>query len=260
MPPVSMDDLELVSAYNEGNDKAGQLLFIKHHKLILKIIFDVTKGHYYDDDCLQAGAVGLCTACRRFKPEVGVAFTTYAYYWIRKYVIMEVCNDILPAGGIVFGRDLKDKMFKYIGLKMTGYSNSVIAEKMKISVEEVEDISLVAVQASKPVSISNVSPQESDDQTELEIYGIPSTPSAESIVVQELEDQEYTEHVEALIRGIEDENERYILNHTLSLNGCVPLSRSDMLKELKMSAKQLADLRRTAYRNLKLLLRPGYTD
>lgn len=262
MPPVVQEDQDLLDRYNAGDQRSGQLIFVKHHKLILKIVLDVTKGRFYSDDALQAGAVGLCIACQRYDKDIGVAFTTYAYYWIRKYVIMEVSNDILPAGGIVFGRGLKDKIFKYIGLKMTGYTDAEIAERLHLELSEIHTLSLVANQASRPVSIPSSDTPDSTqgDDAGYELYGIPTTESAENTVLRAMEDSEYTEYVESLISSLEDPNEQYILNHTLGLNGKEQLSRSDMLKELKLSAKQLAELRRNAYRNIKQLLRPGYTE
>jgi DNA-directed RNA polymerase sigma subunit (sigma70/sigma32) len=254
MPEVVEDDQSLIDAYNAGDDGAGQQLFIKHHKLILKIIFDVTRGHFFDDDSLQAGAVGLCIACRRFKPEVGVAFTTYAYYWIRKYVLMEVCNEILPAGGIVFGRDMKDKMFKYIGFKTTGYSDVDIALKMKLSPEEVAQIATIVSQASRPLSTSTRT--DADRTDEFELAGLPSVASPELELIGHIEDKDYTAKIEALINSIAEPNERYLLNHTLGLNGHNILEKAEMAEGLKLTPRALGDIRRAAYRKLKLALRP----
>ena len=256
MPDVSTPDQILIDLYNAGDAHASQQLFIKHHKLILKIIFDVTRGHYYDDDCLQAGAVGLCEACRRFKPEVGVVFTTYAYYWIKKYVMMEVCNEILPAGGIVFGRDLKDKMFKYIGLKTTGFSEDEIAVKMKMTKAEVARIATMVSQASRPLSTSARVVNDRNGTEEYELYGLPSVASAEDTVLDAKDTAEYTRYIEEVINSMESERERYLLNHTLGLNGHDIIDRLEMLKELGITARALGDLKRTAYRRLKVLLKP----
>ena len=42
------------------------------------------------DDLLQAGYMGLIMAADRFDPGKGYRFSTYAMYWIRKYVRLEV--------------------------------------------------------------------------------------------------------------------------------------------------------------------------
>lgn len=46
------------------------------------------------DDLMQAGNVGLIEAARRFDQERGVKFTTYAYPWIKKYIIQE-CEKVI---------------------------------------------------------------------------------------------------------------------------------------------------------------------
>ena len=45
----------------------------------------------YYDDLISAGNVGMVKAARRYDPNRGVKFTTYAYYWIRKEML-ELCK------------------------------------------------------------------------------------------------------------------------------------------------------------------------
>jgi RNA polymerase primary sigma factor len=39
------------------------------------------------DDLFSMGVVGLLTACRKFDPERGASFATYATFWIRQSII-----------------------------------------------------------------------------------------------------------------------------------------------------------------------------
>ena len=251
MPEVVEEDQSLIDKHNAGDNYAGQQLFLKHHRLVLKIIFDVTRGRFFSDDALQAGAVGLCIACKRFDPEKGVAFTTYAYYYIRKYVLMEVCNEILPAGGIVFGRDMKDRMFKYIGFKMTGFTNAEIADKMKLSIAAIDYLASVVSNASRPLSTST-RPDNSLRFDEFELAGLPTVSSPEEVLFEHIEDKEYTEKIEAIINAITDANERYVLNHTLGLNGHSVLDKQEMIDELKLSSRAIGEIKRSSYRKLKM--------
>lgn len=41
-------------------------------------------------DLRAAGALGLCEAARRFKPRKGAAFSTYAWNWVKGYVLSEL--------------------------------------------------------------------------------------------------------------------------------------------------------------------------
>lgn len=39
------------------------------------------------EDAFQFGAIGLCEAARRFDPERGFKFSTYAVWWIRAFIV-----------------------------------------------------------------------------------------------------------------------------------------------------------------------------
>lgn len=44
------------------------------------------------DDLIQAGNMGLVEAERRFNPNLGASFFTYAYFWVRKRIKEEVAK------------------------------------------------------------------------------------------------------------------------------------------------------------------------
>ncbi len=44
------------------------------------------KGRRRDEDARQCGFIGLCEAAKRFKPELGFAFSTYASFWVRREI------------------------------------------------------------------------------------------------------------------------------------------------------------------------------
>ena len=64
-----------LAKFMEENDKLVWFVIHKHK---------VRKAH--QDDAAQAGRIGMMRAIEKYVPEKG-AFTTYAYYWIRRYVI-----------------------------------------------------------------------------------------------------------------------------------------------------------------------------
>ncbi len=45
------------------------------------------------DDLYQEGMMGLLEANRRFDPDKGAAFATYAYYWVAKHIIRAKIGD-----------------------------------------------------------------------------------------------------------------------------------------------------------------------
>lgn len=48
-------------------------------------------------DLRSAGALGLCEAAQRFAPSMGVAFSTYAWNWVKGHVLTELrCAHVVP--------------------------------------------------------------------------------------------------------------------------------------------------------------------
>ena len=250
VPKVDTPDDELIRRFRDGDKEAGSDLFVKHYKMIVKIVLTATKGKWYDDDCLHAGCIGLYEAVKRYDATRGFTFLTYAVPWIRKYVILEVCADALPAGGISFGRDFKERLFRFIGFKMMGYSDVEIAELMKLKDTEVKRLAAAAFVASQPVSLTSIRNNEDEDQPDYNMEGVPTTQSAE----QEFMVEEYRKEVEKLIRGL-DATSQFILNHTLELNGCDFKTKPQITKALGLSVRDFIEARRKAYRSLKVGLR-----
>ena len=131
--PVLEDDASLIRRFRKGDKDAGYLLFVKHHRMVLKVILDKTKGKWFSDDVLHAGAIGLYEAARRFDLTLGYTFLTYAVHWINKYVLLEICHDALPAAGVMFGESFKDRLYRYIGYELSGLTEEEILKKMRIS-------------------------------------------------------------------------------------------------------------------------------
>lgn len=250
LDPVTTPDKVLIQKFKDGDTEAGNDLFTKHYKMIVKIVLDSTNGKWYDDDCLHAGCIGLYEAVKRFDPERGFTFLTYAVPWIRKYVILEVCSDTLPAGGISFGRDFKERLYRYVGYKMMGYSDAEISNLMKLPGKEIARLSAAAYEATQPVSLTNIRNVEDEEQSDYSIDGVPIVQSAED----EYLDIDFKKEVEKIVRGM-DETAQFILNHTLELNGLDFMPKQQLTKALGLSVQDFLEERRKAYRKLKVALR-----
>ena len=61
--------------------------FIKQHDRLVRVIVNQyqTKG-IKKQDLMQEGYLGLIEAAKRYDPCIGVQFTSYASWWIRKYI------------------------------------------------------------------------------------------------------------------------------------------------------------------------------
>lgn len=78
---------ELIEKYKNDRSTLNHLLFMHN----IKLVFSFAKNYMLQtndfDGMIQDGMVGLAEAARRFEPEKGTRFNTYATTWIKKHVL-----------------------------------------------------------------------------------------------------------------------------------------------------------------------------
>lgn len=245
MDPVTESDADLINAYIGGDQESGNKIFRKHYKMILQIIGEVTRGRFYSDDCLQAGAFGLYKAAHKYDASRGFKFLTMAVPWIRKYVIEEVRNEHLPAGGVAFAPRFKERLYRYVGFEVTGLSDDEIMTRMRINEAELAALKIAAKQASQPLYFSE------GDDSEDGRSGIDE-PLAESLEERYEEDEGFRELRDAVVAAIDDfeENEKYVLTYGLGLTGEFK-SVPEIARALRISIPEFGEIRRTALFKLR---------
>jgi RNA polymerase sigma-32 factor len=80
-------ELELSRAYLEGNKAAGDKLVCCNLRYVVKIANGYRGYGFKLAELVAEGNVGLLQAVRRFEPERGLRFMTYAAYWVRAHVL-----------------------------------------------------------------------------------------------------------------------------------------------------------------------------
>lgn len=63
--------------------------------------FDNPNGIYTREDLVHEGVIGLYMAKERYRPELGVKFTTFAYYWVKHRVMKAILKTVRHAGRTV---------------------------------------------------------------------------------------------------------------------------------------------------------------
>lgn len=100
---------KLVLAAQAGDNEAYNTVLLENLSLAIKI---ATMYRAFDDldDLVQQGVLGVMAAIQRFRPEYGYAFSTYAFHWIRQYIVRYIdCY----SSTITFPVHLKEKFRKY---------------------------------------------------------------------------------------------------------------------------------------------------
>ena len=81
------EEFRLASAYrNRGDLQAAQRLICANLRFVVKIAHEYRGYGLKILDLIQEGNIGMMMALRKFDPERGLKFITYAVWWIRAYI------------------------------------------------------------------------------------------------------------------------------------------------------------------------------
>ena len=75
---------------HEGESRARMALVQSNLRLVVKLAMEYHQPGLPVDDLIAEGNLGLLEAARRFDPERGVRFASYATWWIHKFLIAAV--------------------------------------------------------------------------------------------------------------------------------------------------------------------------
>ena len=90
------DEIQLFDRFHAGDEVAGQKIIQINSRIVLDYVARITRNGAFRTirkDLIQSGIEGLLVARNRFKPNPSTEFSSYAYYWIRKYVLDAINRD-----------------------------------------------------------------------------------------------------------------------------------------------------------------------
>lgn len=125
----------------DGEWHTADSIVVKYERLVYKHAHILGKGnHHYIQDLSQIGFIGLLRSFERFDTESGIKFMTYAYKFVRGYMMNANRNN----GIIHIPINIKDAAWKIDKYDMWEQSNEVIAEELSISAYDVESCRIFA--------------------------------------------------------------------------------------------------------------------
>jgi RNA polymerase sigma-32 factor len=128
----------------KGDKDAEQRLVLANLRLVVKIARDY-RSHLDILDLIQEGNLGLVRAVRKYDPEKGTRFSTYASFWIRAYMLKYLMDSwsMVKVGT----KDTQRKLFYSLNrekekLERSGIvpSTEVLADALKVSTTEIRDM------------------------------------------------------------------------------------------------------------------------
>jgi len=195
-------------------------------------------------DLINEGNLGLMEAAKRFDPNRGVKFITYAVWWIHQAVIHALTQNsriyTLPqkmSDQISRMRKKKEMLKARLNREPT---RDEVAESLGLTVGEVADLEILA---ERELSLSDRLGQ--DDLTVEERLGDEAQPSiVDKIIRASLESQ-----VHELLDGLEEKEGR-VLKLRFGLDGQAPLTLQKIGDALGLTRERVRQIEQKAMRKL----------
>jgi RNA polymerase primary sigma factor len=86
------DEIELGRRAQKGDEEAVARLVRSNLRFVISVAKKYQNRGVSLTDLIQEGNVGLVTAARKFDPEQGVKFISYAVWWIRQAILSALAN------------------------------------------------------------------------------------------------------------------------------------------------------------------------
>lgn len=209
----------LIRAVRENGDmNAARRLVVHNLRLVVSLAYQYRQAWINILDLFQEGSVGLMEAVKRWEPDLGTRFGSYAAYWIRAYILRFLMTNarLIHVGNTRAGRKLFFRLEKErqrllsAGFEVTP---KLLAAKLDVAESDLEEVSRHL--ASREVSLE---PRPDDEGVSLseKLSGQTATP----------EDQAARSEVSDVVRRLmgqfettlKDDRERAVWREHLASN------------------------------------------
>ncbi len=196
-------------------------------------------------DLINEGNIGLIQAARRFDPERGVKFITYAVWWIRQAIMHALADQsstvrlpVKQAGILYKIAENFNKLQKKLSREPT---NDELAEALSLPIEEMEALLRVYrthLSLDAPVG-------EYEDTSYLDLLEETSMPSVEEQVLHRALASEVNSLLESL-----PPRERKVLRMRFGMDG-KPQTLEEVGKQMNLSRERIRQIEKKAKGRLK---------
>jgi RNA polymerase primary sigma factor len=244
-PPVSEEEEKnLALRIRQGDREALRKLVEANLKFVVSYVKKYAGMGLSLLDLINEGNLGLMEAAKRFDPERGVKFITYAVWWIHQAIIHALTQNsriyTLPqkmSDQISRMRKKKEMLKARLDREPT---RDEVAASLELTAEEVADLEILA---EREVSLSDH--LGGDDLTVEERLGDEAEPSVEDKIVRaSLESQ-----VHELLDGLEEKEAR-VLKLRFGLDGQPALTLQKIGDDLGLTRERVRQIEQKAMRKL----------
>jgi len=243
------EELRLGALIRRGDERASRKLVEANLRFVVKVAMRYQGCGLSLLDLINEGNLGTLEAARRYSPEHGVKFITYAVWWIRQAIMQA-----LAAGGSAVRLPIRKARLasKIRGLRadltqeqQEEPSDAAVAEAMHLLPEEVEE-----VMRGTRVQTSLDDDGHAEDHLGLELSGKSVIPPAD----QELITHSFREEVERMLRHLQP-RERAVIELRFGLGAEEPRTLEEVGRRLRLSRERIRQIEQRAKQKLRLMAR-----
>ena len=234
----------------KGDESARHRMIESNLRLVVKIARRYINRGLPLLDLIEEGNLGLIHAVKKFDPERGFRFSTYATWWIRQTIERGIMNQArtvrLPIHII---KEINSVLRATRRLRQTKETQPTAAEIATYMDRDVEDIErLLALH--QRVTIGSTSPAGSDDDRGL-LEALPAAPEKEPL--QCAQDEGVCKILDHWVWELGDK-QRAVVERRFGLHGYRRLTLEEIGQEIGVTRERVRQIQIEALKNLKTML------
>jgi RNA polymerase primary sigma factor len=249
--PLLTKDEELVLGrrIQQGDERAFRKLVEANLRFVVKVAMRYQGCGLSLLDLINEGNLGLLEAARRYSPDHGVKFITYAVWWIRQAIMQALAAGggavRLPIRKARLASKIREMRNDMTQENHEEPSDAALGEAMHLDPAEMEDI-LRGANAHASLSDDG----SGEDVLGLELAGKSVIPPAD----QELISHSFREEVERMLRHLKP-REREVVELRFGLGSEEPQTLEEVGRRLKLSRERIRQIEERAKQKLRLMAR-----
>lgn len=250
---VRQENEILCHLIQEGNKQAVQDLCVKNRKLVDKYVIKFQKIHPNRldfEDLEQVGFMGLIKAAKRFDLKKGVAFSTYAVWWIKQSISREIMDNgyaiRIPVHmmEMITKVSVMDSKFAMEGVSLEQRIIE-ISKKLEITQDKVKECIILKNNYLKYDSLN--SPVGENEESELvEFLSYEDTESVEDIVMR----YALSDKLSEILNGLK-EKERKIIKMRFGFVDGRTMTLEEIGKEFNVTRERIRQIEEKVLKKLR---------
>ena len=240
------EELKLGERIQKGEEKAFEKLVESNLRFVVKVAFRYRGLGLSLLDLINEGNIGLLEAARRYSPNFGVKFITYAVWWIRQAILQALANSVsvvqLPLRRIRISFQAKEMQADIFRKKPGRPAEEDLAKELELQPEELDEI--LRTPLDTPLKSGG---SIGEDFRTLNLLGTQATPGADEVLIQKT----FRREIEEILRRLKPRERRVIeLRFGLSLEG--PLTLEQIGRRMRLSRERVRQIEENAKRRLRI--------